>query len=298
MFVGFVVVFIVVRIEKFCADKNIRIKMPEVCPQFLVDGFSSIIPFLINVVLFTVINSVLASISGGALNLATLVIAILAAPLKALVSVPGMFILGIVCTIFWCFGIHGTMIIYTVIAPVLIQATQANAAAYAAGGVGAVQFYPVALFAAVAICGGTGNTLPLVLMGLKSKSKQIRAVSKASLIPGWFGVNEPVTFGMPIMYNPILCIPYILNVPVVMACILILFKIGFLTPPFVTIMSLMPMGFGSYFSTLSWKNAITDYLMLIPSAIVWYPFFKVYEKQLVAKEKAAEAAENATIVEA
>lgn len=289
MFVGFITVLVVVRIEKLCIDKNIRVKMPDVCPQFLVDGFSSIIPLLLNVILFTVINTILTSISGGALNIATLIIALLSAPLRVLVSVPGMFVLGIVAALLWCLGIHGTMIVYSVIAPLLIQASQANAAAFAAGGVEAVEFYPVMLFGAVAMCGGTGNTLPLVLMGLRSKSKQIRSVAKVSLLPGWFNVNEPVTFGMPIMYNPILCIPYVLNVPVVMTCMLILFKTGFLTPAYITIMSLMPMGFSAYFSTLSIKNALADYLMLIPSGLIWYPFFKVYEKQLIAKEAVADA---------
>ena len=63
--------------------------------------------------------------------------------------------------------------------------------------------------------------MPLVLFGLKAKSEQIKAVSKIALVPGWFGINEPVTFGMPIMYNPILCIPYILSIIVVMAITLV-----------------------------------------------------------------------------
>jgi PTS system cellobiose-specific IIC component len=65
------------------------------------------------------------------------------------------------------------------------------------------------------------------------------------------------------------------------------YKFGFLQPAWIPILALLPMGFSSYLTTLRWQNAIWDYLMLIPSAIVWYPFFKIYERQLVAKEKAA-----------
>jgi PTS system cellobiose-specific IIC component len=285
MFIGFAVVFISVHIEKFCADKNIRIKMPDVVPPFLQDGFASIIPLLFSVIFFLSVSTIVSATTGGAYNVCSGFMKVLGIPLNALTSVPGMFILGIFAALLWIFGIHGTMIIVPIVFPLLIQAAASNAALHQAGK--PLVFYPVALFGAIAIAGGTGNTLPLVLMGLKSKSTQISAVSKIAAVPGWFGINEPVTFGMPIMYNPILAIPYVLNIPVVMFCTYLGYKFGFLQPAWIPILSLLPMGFGSYLGTLRWQNAIWDYLMLIPSAIVWYPFFKIYEKQLVAKEKAA-----------
>ena len=287
MFASFLVVFVVIRVEKFCVDKNIRIKMPEVCPPFLVNGFSAIIPLLINVSLFMIISTVITSVSGGTLNLASGIMAVLAAPLNILISIPGMFILGILTAVLWCFGIHGTMIVSPILMPMMFQALTENAALHAAGQ--PMVFYPVLLYGAVALCGGTGNTWSLVLMGLRSKSKQINAVSKASLIPGWFGINEPVTFGMPIMYNPILCIPYILNIPVVMLLMWAGYATGFIIPAWIPIMTLMPIGFSAYLGTLNWRNALFNYLMLIPTYIVYYPFFKVYEKQLIAKETEAEA---------
>ena len=217
--------------------------------------------------------------------------ALIGAPLNALTSVPGMFILCTFAVLLWCFGIHGTMILVPIIMPLGLQAAAANAAAHAAGD--PLTFYPVALFAGMACAGGTGNTLPLALMGLRSKSKQISAISKISAIPGWFGINEPLTFGMPIMYNPILCIPYVLNVPIVMLLTLIAYKIGWLMPAWISISALLPMGFAQYLGTLNWFNAVWDYLMLIPATIVYYPFFKAYEKQLIAKEAEIEAAEAA-----
>ena len=291
MFIGFLVVFISIHIEKFCADKNIRIKMPDVCPPFLVDGFSSIIPLFLSILLFMVTSSIVTMTTGGAYTICSGFMAVLGMPLNALTSVPGMFILCIFAALLWCFGIHGTMILVPIIMPLGIQAAVANATAHAAGQ--ALTFYPVALFGSMAICGGTGNTLPLALMGLRSKSKQISAVAKISALPGWFGINEPMTFGMPIMYNPVLCIPYVLNIPFVMLCTYLGYKFGFLQPAWISISALLPMGFAQYLSTLRWQNAIWDYLMLIPATIVWYPFFKIYEKQLVAKEAEAEALESA-----
>lgn len=284
MFIGFLVVFVSVRIEKLCADKDIRIKMPDVVPPFLQDGFSSIIPLFFSLVLFLGISTAVEAATG--VNVCLAFMGILSAPLGALTSVPGMFILCIFGALLWCFGIHGTMILVPIIMPLGMQAAVANGAAMAAGE--PLTFYPVALFASMAIVGGTGNTLPLALMGLKSKSKQINAVAKISVIPGWFNINEPLTFGMPIMFNPILCIPYVLNIPIVMLLSLIGYKTGFLTPGWIAMSALLPMGFGSYLTTLSWRNAIWDYLMLIPTTLIWFPFFKAYEKQLIAKEQAAE----------
>lgn len=295
MFIGFIVVFISVRIEKFCADKDIRIKMPDVVPPFLQDGFASILPLLFSVIVLLGASTLVSNMTGGAYTIASGFMAVLGKPLSALTSVPGMIIMCTFAGILWCFGIHGTMILVPIIMPLRIQAAVANAAAHEAGQ--ALTFYPVALFGAMAVCGGTGNTMPVALLGLRSKSKQINAVAKISVVPGWFNINEPITFGMPVMYNPILCIPYVLSIPVLMLCTLAGYKIGFLQPAWISISALLPMGFGAYLSTLRWQNAIWDYLMLIPATLVWYPFYKIYEKQLIAKEAAAivEESENLTV---
>ncbi|MCI8402665.1 MAG: PTS sugar transporter subunit IIC [Lachnospiraceae bacterium] len=290
MFIGFLVVFVSVQIEKFCADKNIRIKMPDVVPQFLQDGFSSILPLLFSVIVFQVASTLVSVATGGVYTICSGFLALLAAPLGALTSVPGTFILCIFAALLWCFGIHGTMVIFSVLMPMMIDAAVTNGAAHAAGQ--PLTFFPIALFSGMACCGGSGNTLMLALFSTRSKSKQLSAVGKISAVPGWFGINEPMTFGMPIMYNPILCIPYILNIPVVMLITLLAYKVGFLTPGWISITALLPMGFGGYLSTLRWQHFVWDYLMLIPTGLVWYPFFKIYEKQLIEKEKAAEAAEG------
>ena len=291
MFVSFFVCWFVCQVEKFCQDHNVRIKMPDVCPPSLVNGFSAILPLAFALIPLYALEVIISTSTGGAMGICSGFMAILSAPLNALVSVPGMFILMPFAALLWCFGIHGTMIIYSVLMPMMLQAATSNAAAFAQGGYEALVFYPVTLFGCIGVCGGSGNTLPLVLFGLKAKSEQIKAVSKIALVPGWFGINEPVTFGMPIMYNPILCIPYILNGIVVMAVTLVAYKVGFLVPAFVPIMTLMPMGFASFLGTLRWQNAIWDYLMLIPAGLVWYPFFKVYDNQLYKKEQEALAAE-------
>lgn len=300
MFPGFIVAFVVVRVDCFCQKHNIQIPLPDVCPPALVSSMAAIIPSVINVGLWLALSILCLSVSQ--MNLCEAIMFALSYPLKVLISVPGMFVLGGFACFMWFFGIHGSMLLLSVLMPPLMDVTITNANIWqtcvSAGMTPlecqqALVFSPVALFASIALCGGTGNTLPLCLFGLRAKSEQIKAVSKIGIVPGWFGINEPVTFGMPIMYNPILFIPYILNVMLVMGCTLVAYKVGFIYPAHVYIGSLMPMGFGQFLSTFRWQNFVWDYLCMIPAGLVWYPFFKVYDAQLYAKEQAARAQEEA-----
>lgn len=295
MFVGFVVVFVTVNVDKICAEKNIYIRMPDIVPQFLQDGFAGIVPLLFNVIIALAASTAVNVATGGVYTVASGFMALIGAPLGALTSVPGIFILCTLGGILWCFGIHGTMILVPIIMPLGIQAATANAEAMAAGGVEALVFYPVALFGGMASCGGTGNTFPVALYGaFLAKSEQIRAVGKAGLVPGWFNINEPITFGMPVMYNPILCIPYVLSIPVNICFYWIGYATGLLIPGWINNSALLPMGFGGFLTTLNPMNAVWDYLSIIPMSIVWLPFVKAYDNQLVAKEQAAlEAEQNA-----
>ena len=291
MFVGFVVAWGVVTVEKFCFDKNLRIPMPDVCPPSLVNAFAAIIPLALDILIFYGLSAVLTAVTGGALSFPTLINAVLYAPLSVLVSTPGMFVIVFLACLLWCFGIHGTMVVYPVIMASMIEGAATNAALHAAGE--PLLFYPALLFSGAALLGGTGNTWPLCIMGLKAKSEQIRSVAKVALVPGWFGINEPVAFGMPIMYNPILAIPYCLNPMVIMVCYYFAYKVGLIMPPWISIQALLPIGFGAYLGTLNIMNFVFCYLMLIPCALIWYPFFKIYDNQLYAQEQAAKAAENA-----
>ncbi len=145
------------------------------------------------------------------------------------------------------------------------------------------------LWSALTCCGGTGDTLPLCVMCLRSKSEQLRAVGKAGIIPGIFNINEPITFGVPIMYNPIMAIPYILT-PLVSALVFYpLFMVGFFQPGYVAIVATMPLGMAEFLSALAWQNLFMPVIVFVLGWFIYRPFFKAYEKQLVEKELAAKA---------
>ena len=176
------------------------------------------------------------------------------------------------------------MIVMVAIMPVLVQYVSNNAALVADGK--APVFAPIALMGVLASCGGTGNTLPLVIMGLRSKSAQIKGVSKAAIIPGIFNINEPVTFGYPIMYNPILAIPYIISPMIALLLVWGGYAVGFFKPAYVLIMTVMPIGIAELFGSMAWQNLFIPVITFFVGYVVFRPFFKIYEKQLVKKEAA------------
>ncbi|MHB8805965.1 MAG: PTS sugar transporter subunit IIC [Anaerolineaceae bacterium] len=292
LFVAILIGILTVNLTHFCEKKNIVIKMPDVVPSFLSEAFSAMLPLLFNIIIWYGISSVLSLLTGGQMTLPLLITYILSIPLSAINTIPGMFIAVLFACLLWTFGIHGSMVVFIALMAIMIQNISANAAAVAAGN--EPQFYATMLTGAMACAGGTGNTLGLVLLGLKSaKSKQLKAVSKAAIVPGIFNINEPVTFGFPIMYNPIMAIPYILTPLITMLVLWLGYAIGFFKPAYVLIMSLLPLFMGEFLGSMAWQNLFIPIVGIVVGLIVYYPFFKVYDKQLVEKEATAKTDEKA-----
>lgn len=289
MFVAMIVGLISVRISKLAIDHNLIIKMPDVVPEGVISSFNSIIPAGINIIIWYGLSIAVSSISNGTLNLATMLNSILAVPISYLTSPLGMVVAIFLGQTMWFFGIHGTNIVFTTILAAYLAAVATNSELYAAGL--PLAFSAVFLFRANSFVGGAGNTLPLCLMGLKSKSKQIQTVSRAAIIPGLFGINEPVIFGFPIMYNPILIIPFVLCPIVVMFFLWAGYAFGLLGLNRIYAVGCFPMGLSPFMETLDFRNALFPFLMLPICCLIYYPFFKIYEKQCLEREEKGNAGE-------
>jgi PTS system cellobiose-specific IIC component len=299
IFTAILVSWACVQIIDLCQKHHIYFKMPDIVPPALAEGFESIIPLTICVYVFFGINTLLKTTVHA--DLTYVVIGILSGPINVLTSSVGcVFILLIACVL-WLFGIHGSMVVFSVLMAPLMSAYTANAAVVtAAGGDPSVltyadNFTPLfACMSAMACCGGTGDTFGLVLDSLLfGKSEQAKAVGKAALVPGIFNINEPATFGYPIMYNPTLGLPYVLTPIIIYLLELLCYRLGWLQIPFVLSFSLVPIGVAEFITTLSWKNVLFSFLMIPVSMLIFLPFFKVYDNQKLKEEKEAKAAEEA-----
>lgn len=291
IFCAIIISLISVRITKFVIDHHWAIKLPDSVPEGVMNAFNSIIPAAVNIIFWYGLSLAVSAATGGTMTLANLITKALAIPMSYLISPVGMLVIVALGQLFWFFGIHGQSIVFTAIMVPYMTAYATNAALYEAGQ--PTVFNAVFLFGAAAVLGGGGNTLPLVFMGLKSKSKHISAICKASLGPGLFCINEPMCFGFPMMYNPIMMIPYVMAPVVVGIFMYAGYSLGLMSFPRVLILSCLPVGLGTFLQTMDIRNVLFVALMFPVCWLLYYPFFKVYEKQCIANEQAAEAAEAA-----
>lgn len=291
LFVAMIIGFVSVAITKFAVDHNWVIKLPDSVPEGIMNGFNSIIPVGINIIVWYGLSLIISTVTGGAMNLGTLIIVVLSIPLNIFLNPVGMIVLVALTQIFWFFGLHGSSVIFVLLLAPMMEAYATNAALFEAGE--ALVLAPVLLYlGANGRLGGAGNTLPLTVMGLKSKSQQISAVCKAELVPSLFGINEPMIFGFPMMYNPIMLIPFVLAPVVNTLMAWAAYALGLMAIPHILLLSCMPILLGEFMSTLDWRNCIFTLILFPVNWLIYYPFFKIYEKQCIENEQAAAAAQN------
>ena len=283
LFVGIILAIVAVEIVHLCEAKNIVIKLPKEVPPIVASSFSAIIPLLLTVVLFYGLSLIVNSTTG--LTLPAAIMKLITPAITTVNSVPVMLLIGILCQVLWVLGIHGGAIAWAVVGAMLMQTVATNGELVAAGK--AAEFSPALLYSFVS-CGGSGCVMSLIFLCCRSKSKQLKAVGKASLIPGLCSITEPITFGAPIIYNPLLAIPFIL-VPFVNSILgYILYQTGILPIPYIGMWSLMPVGVGEFLKTMSFRSFLIAWLMVALGVVIYYPFFKAYEKQLVKQEAESE----------
>ncbi len=284
IFVAMFLPIISVRIIKFCKDKNATIKMPDSIPPYLVDSFANIIPLVICLILWQGL-SVLCQVAMGGATLPALIMGILGIPLSGLTSIPGMFVLLAISMLCWGLGLHGQGIVSVVTLPAMMAAYGTNAELVAAGQ--ATEFAPIFLFMSATAAGGAGNMLSLAACCLRAKSERLRAVGKAGVVPAIFNISEPMIFGTPVMYNPIIAIPMVLNSLLCMGLIYVGFAVGFFQNPYILMLTPLPVGLATFLSSMAWQNIFIPVLCFVVGVVCFWPFVRMYDKQCLADEQAA-----------
>lgn len=282
LFTALIVALLSVEITRFLYKKNIKIKMPESVPPMVTASFESLIPIIINVLIFLAINNLLLNTAGYSIPQAIMNIF---TPLVAAVDSLGGIILAVtLINLLWVFGIHGGAIVNGVLRPFVLMNIAANAEAIIAGqpleNILSGSF--IQMFANI---GGSGAALGLgIAMLICAKSAQLKSVSRIGVTPAFFNISEPIVFGTPIIMNPILAIP-VLIVPIINVIITyfamsmnIVGKI-YINTPFTT-----PGIINSFLSTMDWKAAILWCMLVVIDVIIFIPFVKVYDKVLMEKE--------------
>ena len=221
------------------------------------------------------------------------IFSVVAAPLTKLGgSFTALLVAMFAAQILWLVGVHGAMVVYSVFMPIWTPLGTENLAAYNAG-LEIPNIVSGSMFGMVVFM-GSGATLGLAMAMLRAKSEQYRVLGKLSLIPNICGINEPIIFGMPIIMNFTLAIPFIL-VPLIIA---VTSYLGMLTGilPYLPGIA-VPLGVPVIINGLmagGWRWAVYQALMIAVSYFVYLPFFKVMDKSAYKQEVEAQQQTEAT----
>lgn len=283
-----------VEVYRFCMEKKLYIKSPEGVPPAVSSFFTMLIPQLI------ILCPVFMIVTVGGIDITGAVFDLFSVFAKGVDS----FFSLIIMTIFvdnglFFFGIHPWTLIGPLYLPVVTANTIANADALALGQ--ALPFIQTTAFYNGAKWGGTGGLFGLTILCMMSKSKRFRALGKLSLIPTFCGIGETILFGIPVAFNPIFFIPFVILQPIVSYGSFYLFTLlGWVAKGIIPISGFLPGPLHLYLGTLDWRAPLLGIIsgVLLPM-LVYYPFFKIQEKielkderkQLEEAEKAKEATE-------
>lgn len=282
---AFIAAFITVNIYKLCVKNNVTIRMPEEVPPNISQVFKDLIPYALSVFVLYGIDLLIRFYVGTSVAEAVLK---LFAPLFTVADgYLGITIIFGAYALFWFVGIHGPSVVEPAIAAITYANIETNFQLLQLGQhadkvlTSSTQMFIVTM-------GGTGATLvvPFMFMWL-TKSKRNKAIGRASVIPTFFGVNEPILFGAPLVLNPVFFIPFVFA-PIANVWIFKFFvdtlgmnsfsvNLPWTTPA--------PLGIvmGTRFAALAFVLAL---VLIVVDVLIYYPFLKVYDEQILEEEKA------------
>ena len=288
---GFLVAFLVCNIYRYCIKHNITIHMPPEVPPNISQTFADIIPFAFSILLLSGLDLIFRKVVG--MGFAAGVIAFFKPIFLAADGYLGLALVYGSISLFWFVGIHGPSIVEPAVSAIYYMNIAANLDLFRAGG-HATNILTPGVQQFVCTMGGTGATLVVTLMfAFMARSKELKAVGRASAIPVLFGVNEPILFGAPLILNPVFFIPFVLA-PIMNVW---LFKI------FVDVL-----GMNSFMYILPWTTPAPIGIVLgcglgllcvlyvlcalLMDFLIYYPFFRVYDGLKVQEEDEASDVQN------
>jgi len=285
LFLAIIVSCLAVEIYRWVVGKGWTIKLPSSVPANVAKPFEALIPAAIIIIGFNILRIIFSLTSFGSAQ--KFIFTILQQPLQSLSgTLPATCIVLFLEAILWCFGLHGSSIVSAVMNPIWRALSAENAAAIEMGlaAENIVNYQFIANFVKI---GGTAATIGLaIICVLTAKSSQYKTLGKLSIIPSFFNINEPLIFGMPIVLNPLMMVPFIIaNISVGIVTYISMaagmvplsngVEIPWTTPPII-----------SGFLVCGWQGAVLQIVLIALSMAIYYPFFRMQDKQEYEKEQA------------
>ena len=271
LFTGILVALLTGTITHFFQKKNLVIRFPDTVPPLVSKSFMSLIPAFVVLTLVWIIRVVLG------INVNQVLMDCFSPFIFALNTLPGFLVFMFIRSMLWSVGIHGGAVL-AVADPFFLTMFGENVAAFAAGTL--PPYITASGFTMFVFLGGGGATLPLVLMMIRSKEKGFSTLGKLCLPASLFEINEPVVFGVPLVMNPYMMIPYTLSTLTLSAGTYLLMLFNIIGRPVANIPWTIPPLFSHYLVTGGNIPAVIwGIAELFIAGAIYYPFFKAMEKQ-------------------
>ena len=287
LFTALLTALVVGEIYRLLVQKNFTIKLPDSVPKAVSAQFTALLPGTVIIVLFTVVRLVFSATPWG--GFPEFVTAIISTPLRHLgTSYIGTLVVCFFEHLLWSFGLHGSaIIVFPIFEPLWIMNMAENLSS-GAHNIVTFTFYENGVW-----MGGSGATLPVVIyMLIFAKSKLLKNVGKVGIAPGLFNINEPVTFGLPIVLNPILMIPYILSPMAAMSVQYLGTAIGLFPLCNNMVPWTCPVLISGFLTTGSIMGVVAQLCGLAVSFLIWLPFIRVWDKKCYQDELSAIGAKS------
>ncbi|WP_376715799.1 PTS sugar transporter subunit IIC [Vagococcus lutrae] len=268
-------------------NRDIRIKLPETVPSAVSKSFSAIIPGAVLITFWLIVFGLLDAFSLP--NLHDVAQVVLGKPLGLLGSnVFGTIIVVALNSLFWFVGIHGGNVVNSVMQPVWIANLDANREAYQAG-LELPHIFTVAFMDNFIYIGGGGATIGLVLVlgylaRKKKTSQQTKVLAPITVVPGLFNINEPTMFGLPVVLNVMLLLPFIVA-PIVNVVVAYFAMSTGLVPLTRTVATwTMPPIISGFLTTGSVRGSLLQIVLIVLDVLLYLPFFLAVEKRFKQEE--------------
>ena len=287
LFVAIILGLINGYVYQWFINRDIQIKLPDTVPPAVTRSFSAIIPGAVLITFWLIVFGVLDALALP--NLHDVAQVVLGGPLGLLGSnVFGTIIVVALNSLFWFVGIHGGNVVNSVMQPVWIANLDANREAYQAGEA-LPHIFTVAFMDNFVYIGGGGATIGLVLVlgylaRKKKTSQQTKVLAPITVVPGLFNINEPTMFGLPVVLNVMLLVPFVLA-PIVNVVVTYLAMASGLVPLTRTVATwTMPPIISGFLTTGSFMGSALQILLIVLDVLLYLPFFLAVEKRFKQEE--------------
>lgn len=286
MFVAIVMAIFAVEVMRFAKTRKLTITMPEGVPDSVARSFEALIPTAIIIPIVWLIRDLVG------FDIHHFILGLFQPLVRAGNTLTGILVPIIIISLLWATGIHGDSVVGSVARPMWLVLLDQNIAAAAAGqpipNIGPEPFFQWFVW-----IGGSGATIGLVLLMLLSKAPYLKSLGKASLLPAICNINEPVIFGVPVMLNPLLFVPFLLSPITIGITTYFSMQFGLVSKPFILVPWTLPAPVGAYLATGGdWRAIVLVLVNITIVTALYYPFLKAYERKLIREGAAGEFEEE------